>query len=109
MLIEKYGIENLTNKPHGGKHCSGKHHSSSIAYPSSINLPLDEETANQELSAKDAGKILGVSGKTTIRMMRDGDFPGYDIGLSGFKFKRGDIEAYLESRKVQGKKTEEAA
>jgi len=64
---------------------------------------------DEMLSAKDAGKILGVSGKTAIRMMRDGEFPGYDMGSSGFKFKRGVIEAYLESRRVQGEKTGEAA
>ena len=71
----------------------------------------ENKIANSEemLSANQAGKLLGVSGKTVIRMMRDGEFPGYDIGSSGFKFKRGDIEAYLESRKVQGKKSEEAA
>lgn len=59
------------------------------------------------LSANQAGKLLGVSGKTIIRMMRDGDFPGYDIG-SSWKFKRGEIEAYLESRRFQGKKEEKA-
>jgi excisionase family DNA binding protein len=61
------------------------------------------------LSARAAGKILGVSGKTTIRMMRDGEFPGFDIGMAGFKFKRGDIEAYLESKRFQSEKAEEAA
>jgi excisionase family DNA binding protein len=64
---------------------------------------------NEMLSAKDAGKILGVSGKTVIRMMRDGEFPGYDMGTSGFKFRRGEIEAYLESRRVQGEKQDSAA
>lgn len=60
---------------------------------------------SEMLSANQAGKLLGVSGKTVIRMMRDGDFPGYDIGNS-WKFRRGEIETYLESRKFQVKKTD---
>jgi excisionase family DNA binding protein len=62
-------------------------------------------TDEEMLSANQAGKILGVSGKTVIRMMEDGNFPGYKIG-SAWKFKRGDIESYIESRKFQGKKFE---
>ncbi|HYU73126.1 MAG TPA: helix-turn-helix domain-containing protein [Ktedonobacteraceae bacterium] len=62
-------------------------------------------SAEQMLSASQAGKVLGVSGKTVIRMMEDGDFPGYKIG-SAWKFKRGDIESYIESRKFQGRKAE---
>lgn len=57
--------------------------------------------SEQILSANQAGKLLGVSGKTIIRMMEAGNFPGYQIG-NAWKFKRGDIEAYLESRKFQG-------
>ncbi len=55
------------------------------------------------LSANEAGKLLGVSGKTMIRMMEDGNFPGYRIGVA-WKFKRGDIEAFRESRKFEGGK-----
>ena len=58
------------------------------------------ENADQMLSANIAGKMLGVSGKTVIRMMDAGSFPGYKIG-STWKFKRGDIEKYLESRKFE--------
>ena len=61
--------------------------------------------AEQMLSANQAGKVLGVSGKTVIRMMEDGDFPGYKIG-SAWKYKRGEIERYIESRKFQGRKAE---
>jgi excisionase family DNA binding protein len=62
-------------------------------------------SAEQMLSANQAGKMLGVSGRTVIRMMEDGHFPGYKIG-SAWKFKRGDIESYIESRKFQGRKAE---
>ncbi|GCE49178.1 PTS system nitrogen regulatory IIA component [Thermosporothrix hazakensis] len=66
---------------------------------------MNKEISNAEekLSANAAGKLLGVSGKTVIRMMEAGDFPGYKIG-SAWKFRRGDIENYLESRKFVGKK-----
>lgn len=69
---------------------------------------MSNENTNTEqmLSANQAGKILGVSGKTVIRMMDDGSFPGYKIG-SAWKFKRGEIESYIESRRFQGKKSGE--
>jgi excisionase family DNA binding protein len=65
----------------------------------------ESNNPNQMLSANRAGKLLGVSGKTMIRMMEDGEFSGYKVG-SAYKFKRGEIQAYLESKKVQGKKSE---
>jgi len=52
----------------------------------------------QMLSTSAAGKLLGVSGKTVIRFMEQGKFPGYKIG-SSWKFKRGEIEQYRESCK----------
>lgn len=62
---------------------------------------LEKKSDPEELlSANNAGKLLGVSGKTVIRMMESGDFPGYRIG-SAWKFKRGDIETYRESRKFE--------
>lgn len=69
---------------------------------------MSENQKNPEelLSANNAGKLLGVSGKTVIRMMESGDFPGYKIG-SAWKFKRGDIEQYRESRKFVGTPTKE--
>jgi len=62
--------------------------------------PQDPE---ELLSANEAGKLLGVSGKTVIRLMEDGDFAGYKIG-SYYKFKRGDIIAYREARKIDRSK-----
>lgn len=62
-----------------------------------------EHDPEELLSATKAGKLLGVSGKTIIRMMQDGNFPGYRIGFT-WKFKRDDIERYRESRKFEGGK-----
>lgn len=60
-----------------------------------------EQQPNLEelLSANEAGKLLGVSGKTVIRMMDEGLFPGYKIG-SYYKFRRGDILQYRESQRI---------
>lgn len=60
--------------------------------------------SNTWLTANEVGKLLRRSGKTVIRMMEEGEFPGYKIG-SAWQFRRGDIESYIESRKFQGKKS----
>lgn len=59
----------------------------------------EQQDLEDLLSANEAGKLLGVSGKTVIRMMDDGDFAGYKIG-SYYKFKRGDIIQYREARRI---------
>lgn len=63
--------------------------------------------AEEMLSANQAGKMLGVSGKTVIRLMEKGAFPGYEIG-NAWKFERGDIEKYKQSRRFQAKIDEAA-
>ncbi len=55
------------------------------------------------LAPNNAGKLLGVSGKTVIRMMEEGEFPGYKIGAS-WKFMKREILQYRDSRKFQGQK-----
>jgi excisionase family DNA binding protein len=67
------------------------------------SMPHERTDPEEMLSANEAGKLLGVSGKTVVRMMEDGEFPGYRIG-NAWKFRRGDIEAYRESRKYLPKK-----
>jgi excisionase family DNA binding protein len=62
-------------------------------------LSIEEEM----LSAQKAGKLLGISGKSVIRFMEQGKFPGYHIG-SAWKFKRAEILAYRESRRVDHSK-----
>ncbi|QBD79056.1 DNA-binding protein [Ktedonosporobacter rubrisoli] len=60
---------------------------------------------DQMLSARQAGNILGVSGKTVIRLIETGAFPGYKIGAA-WKFRRGDIETYLASRRYYSNQDE---
>lgn len=50
------------------------------------------------LSANDAGKILGVSGKTVLRLRESGALPGYRIS-DLWKFMRGEVEAYRDAQR----------
>jgi excisionase family DNA binding protein len=59
-----------------------------------------EKNPEEMLNANDAGKILGVSGKTVVRLMESGDIPGYRIG-GVWKFKRGEIEYYRDSQRYR--------
>lgn len=52
------------------------------------------------LSAKAAGKLLGVSGRTITDMMKRGEIPGYQIGFT-YKFKLSDVEQYLEDHRYK--------
>jgi len=54
--------------------------------------------AEQWLSANKAGNLLGVTGKTVIRMAEKGEITGYRVG-NVWRFKRRDIEAYLEAHR----------
>jgi excisionase family DNA binding protein len=56
------------------------------------------QQAEQWLSANEAGNLLGVTGKTVIRMVEKGEITGYRVG-NVWRFKRGDIEAYLEAHR----------
>jgi len=58
----------------------------------------DRSQADEWLSANAAGKLIGVTGKTIIRMSERGEITGYQVG-SVWRFKRSDVEAYLEARR----------
>lgn len=62
-----------------------------------------EKDPEEKLNANDAGKILGVSGKTVVRLMEEGKIPGYKVG-NVWKFKRGDIEAHFEASRYRPEK-----
>lgn len=66
----------------------------------------DQQYLDELLSANEAGKLLGVSGKTVIRLMENKSFDGYKIG-SYWKFRRGDILQYRASRKYQPEQSED--
>lgn len=59
----------------------------------------EKRDPNDMLSANDAGKILGVSGKTVLRLQESNALPGYKIsGL--WKFKRWEVETYRDAQRV---------
>lgn len=63
---------------------------------------MTEEKRNpdEKISANEAGKILGVSGKTVLRLMERGNLPGYKVG-DVWKFKRGEVEAYFDAQRYR--------
>lgn len=58
----------------------------------------DRQEADEWLSANEAGKQIGVTGKTIIRMSEKGEITGYRVG-SVWRFKLSDINAYLEAHR----------
>ena len=63
-----------------------------------IAMADDKPQTDEWLSANKAGKQIGVTGKTIIRMVENNEITGYRVG-SVWRFKRSDIEAYLEAHR----------
>lgn len=63
-----------------------------------VAMADDKPRTDEWLSANKAGKLIGVTGKTIIRMAENNKITGYRVG-SVWRFKRSDIEAYLESHR----------
>ncbi len=65
------------------------------------NLSDDEEIALEELlSPKDLSRLLKVSKPWPYVMVKRGLLPYYKMGKV-IRFRRGDIEAYLERSRVE--------
>ena len=58
----------------------------------------DRQQTDKWLSANEAGKLVGVTGKTLIRMSEKGEITGYRVS-SVWRFKLSDVEAYLEAHR----------
>ena len=58
------------------------------------------DSSNQDdmISTTDAGKMMGVTSKTVIRMIESGEIPGYRINFV-WRLKRGDVTDYLEAHR----------
>lgn len=67
-----------------------------------------EKDPDEMLNANEAGKILGVSGKTVVRLMEAGNVRGYKIG-NVWKFRRGDVEAYRDASVYRPEDAEDVA
>lgn len=63
-----------------------------------IVMADNKPQTDEWLSANKAGKQIGVTGKTIIRMAENNEITGYRVG-SVWRFKRSDIEAYLEAHR----------
>jgi excisionase family DNA binding protein len=53
-------------------------------------------------SVKELAEVLSVSQRTIFRLMERGDLPYYEIGRAK-RFRKSDVEAYLEGQKRGGK------
>ena len=63
-----------------------------------IAMADDKPQTDEWLSANKAGKQIGVTGKTIIRLAENNEITGYRVG-SVWRFKRSYIEAYLEAHR----------
>ncbi|WP_376794183.1 helix-turn-helix domain-containing protein [Thermogemmatispora sp.] len=59
----------------------------------------DQRNHNDEwLTATEAGKLIGVTRRTVVRMVERGEITGYRVA-SAWRFKRSDLEAYLDQHR----------
>lgn len=56
--------------------------------------------SDEMISTKEVGKMLGVTSKTVIRMIENGQLDGYRVSFV-WRIKRGDVEAYLDAHKFR--------
>ncbi|WGO98348.1 helix-turn-helix domain-containing protein [Saccharophagus degradans] len=61
------------------------------------------ETTDQILTLKEVAAYLKLADKTAYKLAADGKLPGFKVGGS-WRFKREDIERWIEEGKSRGKK-----
>ena len=59
-----------------------------------------EQDENEWLGTKEALRFLGITQPTLYRLIDSGSLVGYKIGRV-IRFRRSDLEAYLESARIQ--------
>ncbi len=60
----------------------------------------DQESHTEWLGSKETAELLGISLRTTYRLVDDGQLPAYQIGRV-IRFKRDEVEAFIESTRIQ--------
>jgi excisionase family DNA binding protein len=67
-----------------------------------VFMPVADDKQKQDkmLSTSEAGKRLGVTSKTVIRMIESGQIPGYKVNFV-WKIKESDVDIYLETHKYK--------
>jgi len=56
------------------------------------------------LTIEDLAEYLNISRRTVYRLLKEGTLPGYRIG-SHMRFRRGEIDRWLEGKRLEKKKT----
>jgi excisionase family DNA binding protein len=95
ILPDHMELDNsLTLSAHTGKLVETRQHIKELF----IDMAGDKQQAEEWLSANEAGKLIGVTGKTIIRMVEKGEITGYRVG-SVWRLRRRDVESYLEAHR----------
>ncbi|MCB9946159.1 MAG: helix-turn-helix domain-containing protein [Geminicoccaceae bacterium] len=55
------------------------------------------------MTIREVAEYLKLTEKTAYRLAAEGEIPGFKIGGS-WRFRKGDIDAWIEARKQQGGK-----
>ncbi len=63
----------------------------------------ENEMTDQILTLKEVAAYLKLADKTAYKLAADGKLPGFKVGGS-WRFKREDIERWIEEGKTRGKK-----
>jgi excisionase family DNA binding protein len=58
------------------------------------------------LDAKEVAEILKIHWRTVTRMVERGELPAYEVA-GQYRFRREDIDKYLERKRIQPKKKKE--
>jgi excisionase family DNA binding protein len=61
---------------------------------------MPDPKSGDMISTSEAGKMLGVTSKTVIRMIESGEIPGYRINFV-WRLKRADVVNYLETHRYK--------
>ncbi len=59
-----------------------------------------DKPSEEMISTREAGKMLGVTSKTVIRMIETGQIDGYKVNYV-WRLKRSDVEHYLETHRYK--------
>ena len=63
-------------------------------------MASDKPGPSEMISTREAGRMLGITSKTVIRMIEAGQIPGYRVNFV-WKLRRSDIETYLEDHRYR--------
>ncbi len=65
-----------------------------------LTMAHARESDSEWLGSKETAEVLGISLRTIYRLVDDGQLPAYQIGRV-IRFKRDEVEAFIESTRIQ--------